>query len=278
MAGTPGGSRHSLQGTATSVANPDLSKGVIVVFSGGPDDKWNPKEVRARMNQFIADVNADAYVQKYTNGKGLRFSLLPNQKERYLHQTTWRKVCDKLKTLEATPLIVVGHSNGGAAAMSLSRCLDRRFDLLFSADSVFTLDDLGDPNEVPSNVALNINSYVIPAKEFWKCPFPIGRRNRREAGEAFDRVVNVGLEYHLGGCDAHKNAFYELAGGKETTAGYSRPHLLLDTTLAVLKGEPLDDILKATLLSLQTLSTKSRLKIEFETKGLKKTVLPQRRR
>lgn len=278
MAGTPRKNpRRSTRDTAHSVrrAAEDLSHGVIAVLSGGPVDAANPKDVRDRMNRFIADVNADAYVQQHTNGKGLRFTLLNGQKERYLHHTTWRKVCAKLKTLKASPLIVVGHSNGGAAAMSLSRCLDRRVDLLFSADSVFTLDGPGDPNEVPSNVALNVNSYVIPAKEFWTCPFPIGRRNQRETGQALDTVVNVGLEYHLGGCIAHKNAFYELAGGKETKTGYSRPHLLRDTTLALLRNESLDDILEAMQQSLQTLSTKSRIKIALETKDLEKTFRPR---
>ena len=37
--------------------------------------------------------------------------------------------------------------------MSLARCFNRPVDLLVSCDSVFTLDDLGDPNTVPSNVA-----------------------------------------------------------------------------------------------------------------------------
>ena len=142
------------------------------------------------------------------------------------------------------------------------------------ADSVFTLDDLGDPNDVPPGVTLNVNSYVIPAAEFWICPFPIGRRNRRETGHALDRVVNIGLEYHLGGCFAHRNAFYELAGGDETEGGYSRPHLLLNTTIAVLRGESPSTILEATRLSLQELATKSKITIELETKGHDETILP----
>jgi hypothetical protein len=36
-----------------------LSDGVIVVLSGGPIDAMNPREVRDRMNQLIADVNSD---------------------------------------------------------------------------------------------------------------------------------------------------------------------------------------------------------------------------
>jgi len=252
---------------------------VIVVLSGGPVDSLNPREVRDRINQFIADVNNDPFVLEHTKGKGLTFKLLAGQKERYLHQTTWRKVCAKLKALRPSPLIVVGHSNGGAAAMSLARCIGEAgmaVDLVFSADSVFTLDDLGDPNEVPSNVGLNVNSYVIPTEEFWICPFPIGRRNRRESGPALDRVINIGLEYHLGGCMAHRNAFYELAGGDETDGGHLRPHLLLDTTIAVLRDELLNAILEAMRLSLQELATKSTIKIELETKGHRETIQPRR--
>ena len=254
-----------------------LSKGVIVVLSGGPDDRMNPREVRDRMNQLIADVNSDPYVREHTNGKGLTFKLLPGQKERYLHQAVWRKVCTKLKTLRPSPLIVIGHSNGGAAAMSVARCVGEAgltVDLLFSADSVFTLDDLGDPNDVPPGVTLNLNSYVIPTEEFWICPFPIGRRNRRETGHALDRVVNIGLAYHLGGCTAHRNALYELAGADETEGGYLRPHLVFDTTIAVLRGESPGTILEATRLSLQELATKSKIRIELETKGHAETILP----
>jgi len=254
-----------------------LSNGVIVVLSGGPFDELNPREVRDRMNQLIGDVNRDPFVVEHTNGKGLKFKLLPGQKDKYLHQTTWRKVCAKLKKLQPWPLIVVGHSNGGAAAVSLARSLSEAelsIDLLFSADSVFTLDDLGDPNEVPANVKLNINSYVIPTEEFWICPFPIGRRNRRESGPALEGVVNVGLEYHLGGCVAHRNAFYELAGGDETEGGYSRPHLVFNTIIAVLRGQAPAAILEATRLSLQELAKKSKIRIVLETKGLKEIIVP----
>jgi pimeloyl-ACP methyl ester carboxylesterase len=254
-----------------------LSKGVIVVLSGGAVDPMNPREVRERMNQLIADVNSDPYVLEHTNGKGLTFKLLPGQKNRYVHQTAWRRVCAKLKALQPSPLIVIGHSNGGAAAMSLARCLGEAkltVDLLVSCDSVFTLDDLGDPNEVPQGVTLNLNSYVIPTEEFWICPFPIGRRNRRETGNALDRVVNIGLAYRLGGCIAHRNAFYELAGGDETEGGYARPHLLLTTTIAVLRRESPKTILEATRLSLQELATKSKIRIELETKGHDETIVP----
>lgn len=263
--------RAALQGTSA------LSRGAIVVLSGGPVDAMNPLEVRDRMNQLIEDVNRDSYVVEHTGGRGLTFKVLVGQKEGYLHQTAWRKVCEQLKTLKPSPLIVIGHSNGGAASMSLARCLQDAgvsVDLLFSADSVFTLDDLGDPNEVASNVTLNINSCVIPTEEFWICPLPIGRRNRREAGPALEGIVNIGLEYHLGGGGAHRNAFYELAGGDETEGGYARPHLVFDAVISVLRGETPSAILESMRLSLQELATKSKVRITLETEGYEEEIVP----
>lgn len=140
-------------------------------------DDTNPNDVKQRMDQTIADVNNDRYVKKHTDGKGLRFLLLKNQnpKKPHIHQSRWKDVCKRLQELGASPLIIVGHSNGGAAAMSLARCVHRAgifVDLLISCDSVFTTTDLGDANEVPDNVLFNINSYVVPTKHFWKLPFP----------------------------------------------------------------------------------------------------------
>ena len=109
--------------TAALSAPRDLSAGVIVVLSGGPFDLTNPPEVRDRMDQYIADLNADPYVQANTGGNGLTFKLLQNQQFPHLHQTKWRQVCAALNLLAATPLILVGHSNGGAAAVDLARCL-----------------------------------------------------------------------------------------------------------------------------------------------------------
>ncbi len=48
----------------------DLSKGVIVVFSGGFVDGMNPPEVRQRIDVYIADVNRDPFVQAHTKGQG----------------------------------------------------------------------------------------------------------------------------------------------------------------------------------------------------------------
>ena len=150
--------------------------GVIVVLSGGGFDKMNPKEVRQRMDQYhIADVNADPFVQTATAGAGLTFKLLPGQKDPHLHQSKWQDICAALNKLNPTTIVLVGHSNGGAAAMDLARCLQtqqRKVDLVFSADSVLTLNDIGDINIVPTNVRININTYVIPTPAWLLAPFP----------------------------------------------------------------------------------------------------------
>ena len=263
--------------TAAVPAPRDLTQGVIVVLSGGGFDAMNPVEVRDRMDQYITDVNADPFVQANTGGAGLKFKLLPGQTKKHLHQAKWRQICDALKLLSASPLILVGHSNGGAAAMDLARCLQtqgKSVDLLWSADSVLTLDDIGDINKVPSNVTLNVNPYVIPSPAWLLAPFPIGKPNRRQVDHSLDGVLNIGLTYNLPGALAHRNAFYELAGGDKVGAGYKLPHLLRDVTLAVLRGQTVYDIVHASEAPLQTLSTKSRVVIQLETTNFTKTLHP----
>jgi len=266
---------------STTTASPaparDLTHGVIVVLSGGGFDAMNPIEVRNRMDQYITDVNADPFVQANTGGAGLTFKLLPGQSKPHLHQAKWRQICAALNLLTATPLILVGHSNGGAAAVDLARCLQsqgKSVDLLWSADSVLTLDDIGDINKVPANVTLNVNPYVIPTPAWLLAPFPIGKPNRRQVDNSLDGILNVGLTYNLPGALAHRNAFYELAGGDAVGTGFKLPHLLRDVTLAVLRGDTVYDIVHATEAPLQTLATKSRLVIELETTNFKKTLRP----
>jgi hypothetical protein len=106
--------------TSKPRAERDLSQGVIVVFSGGPIDIMNPKEVRDRMDQLIRDVNSDHFVAANTGGKGLTFKLLSDLEQpfNHIHQSFWPVVCKKLQSLTASPLILVGHSNGGAAVMN----------------------------------------------------------------------------------------------------------------------------------------------------------------
>ncbi len=256
----------------------DLSAGVIVMLSGGPFDLMNPPEVRDRMDQYILDVNADPFVQAQTGGNGLTFRLLPDQQLPHLHQTKWRQICAALNLLAATPLILVGHSNGGAAAVDLAKCLQtqgKTVDLLFTCDSVLTLDDIGDVNKVPANVALNFNSYVIPTPAWLLAPFPIGRMNRRQADDTLDGILNIGLTYNLPGALAHRNAFYEIAGGDKASAGgFKLPDLLLDVTLAALRGDTIVDIRNNAEPPLQQLATASRVVIELETTAFKKTLRP----
>jgi len=269
--------RRKMANVASETVARDLSAGVIVVLSGGGFDAMNPVEVRDRMDQYITDVNADPFVQANSGGAGLTFKLLAGQKAKHLHQAKWRQICDALKLLTASPLIVVGHSNGAAAAMDLARCLQtqgKSVDLVFSADSVLTLDDIGDINKVPSNVVLNVNPYVIPTPAWLLAPFPVGKPNRRQVDNSLDGVLNVGLKYNLPGALAHRNAFYELAGGDKQGAGYKLPHLLLQVTLAVLRGDTVYDIVNAAEAPLQVLSTKSRVVIEVETTNFTKTLRP----
>jgi hypothetical protein len=137
-----------------------------------------------------------------------------------------------------SPIIIAGHSNGGAAAVSLSRCLGnkgRTVDLLITADSVPTIDDLGEVYTVPSNVKFNVNTFVIPNALTFVVPFPIGRANTRAAGDA-KPLINIGMDYLLPGAVAHRNAFYDFAGGDEKAGAFSRPFVLLDLTMATLRG------------------------------------------
>jgi pimeloyl-ACP methyl ester carboxylesterase len=229
------------------------------------------------MDLYIANVNADPYVQTATGGAGLTSMLLPNQPAPHLHQAQWRQICAALNLLNPTAIVLMGHSNGGAAAMNLARCLatqNRSVDLVFSADSVLTLDDIGDVNIVPTNVRINVNTYVIPTPAWILAPFPIGKANKRQAGDPLDGILNVGLAYNLGGAIAHRNAFYDLAGGDKQGSGFKYPNTLLDLTLAVLRGATPYDIAQAAEAPLQTLATKARVRIEMASTNLTKTLLP----
>jgi hypothetical protein len=265
-------------GAGPIAAARDLSQGVIVVLSGGGVDAMNPQEVRDRMDQYITDVNTDPFVQVNTGGNGLTFRLLPNQSKKHLHQAKWRQICTALNLLTASPLVIVGHSNGGAAAMSLARCVQsqgKMVDLLFTCDSVFTLDDIGDIYQVPPNVVLNFNTYTIPTPAFFLAPFPIGKPNRRQIDNSLDGVLNIGLKYNLPGVLGHRNAFYEIAGGDRRSNGtYKRPHLLLQVTLAALRGDTAFDIIQDAMPPLQELSTRSKLDIVVETTNLSTTLHP----
>jgi pimeloyl-ACP methyl ester carboxylesterase len=265
-------------GRASTSAAPDLSKGVIVFLSGGGVDIMNPPEVRGRMDEYISDVNSDAFVQANSGGSGLAFQLLPGQTTKHLHQGQWRAICQALNLLDATPLILLGHSNGGAAALDLARCLQsqaKSVDLLWTCDSVLTLDDNGDPYKVPPNVTLNLNSYVIPTPAWLLAPFPIGRSNHRQADNSLDGILNIGLKYNLPGAVAHRNAFYDLAGGdRDNTNAFTYPSVLLESTLAVLHGQTNYDVITAAVTSLQVLATKAHTEIHVDTTDFSEVLHP----
>lgn len=267
---------NRISNRATSQGPRDLSKGVIVVLSGGPFDFMNPREVRNRMDQVITDVNTDPYVLANTGGQGLTFKFFPGQLN-HIHQSKWPELCKLEKLHDASPLIIIGHSNGGAAAMNLARCLGPKtvVDFAFTADSVFTLIDNGDPNKVPANVALNLNPYVIPTIYWGELPFFFGQRNVRESGDSLDGIMNVGLPFEEPGAIAHRDAFYDLAGGDQRLiGGYTYPELVRDSTLAVLKGADPKAVFDLALEYLQVLADEVRIPIEIETADGKTTLKP----
>jgi hypothetical protein len=254
----------------------DLSAGVIIVLSGGPIDLTNPIEVRDRMDQLIRDVNSDPYVVANSAGKGLIFKLLPNWPY-HIHQSEWPQVCDDLKLLTASPLILVGHSNGGAAVVDLARCLQnagKNVDLAITCDSVLTLNDNGNPNKVPSNINVNLNSHVIPTPSWWLLPFPFGQPNQRESDGSLNGILNIGLPFPEGGAIAHRDAFYDLAGGDPASNGYKYPEMLLDTIVASLRGATASQIFQLAQGDLQTLANEVRVPINVATTNLNITLQP----
>jgi hypothetical protein len=255
----------------------DLSNGVIVVFSGGPIDLMNPREVLSRMEDLITQVNADPFVVAGTGGLGLKFNLIAHQQSKHIHQSHWPEVCEELRILDASPLILVGHSNGGAAVIDVARCLQnqgKNVDLAFTADSVLTLNDDGNVNEVPSNVKLNVNSYVIPTLAWPLLPFPFGQRNERGSG-TLEGIVNIGLPFEEPGAIAHRDAFYDLAGGDERTiGGYEFPEIIRQVVLAVLRNDANGQIFQGAKASLQVFANEKRSSIDFETSDEKTTLYP----
>jgi hypothetical protein len=260
------------------IAPRDLSQGAIAVLSGGPFDFMNPPEVLNRMDQLISDVNADPYVLANTRGQGLKYKLIPGQESNHIHQSRWPDVCNSLKDLKASPVILIGHSNGGAAVIDIARCLQSQgivVDLAFTADSVLTLNDNGDVNRVPSNVKLNLNPYVIPTPYWPLLPFPFGQQNQREADSSLAGILNIGLPYPEPGAIAHRDAFYDLAGGDLQTVGtYTYPEMILQTILEVLRGAGNDEVFQLAQADLQVLANEVRIDIYVETANFKTTIVP----
>lgn len=272
---------ESLDTTKTTDNAPqqrDLSKGVIVILSGGPFDWMNPIEVRNRMDQIIMDINADPWVRANTAGKGLAFQLLGDQKSPHIHQARWRELSENPQFLAAFPLVIIGHSNGGAAAMDLARHLHNQgksVEFLFTADSVLTLDDNGDPYQVPPNVKLNLNSHSIPVFPiWWSAPFPFGQKNYRQADGSFSGILNIGLRFEEPGALQHRDVFYDLAGGDLEGSDYRYPELIRDSVLAILKGATNQEIFQLAEQYLQALADGGRASIHLDGDQLKTTLAP----
>jgi hypothetical protein len=245
----------------------DLRKGAIVMMSGGGFDGANPPEVRARMDAYLDAVNAAEVVNRCSGGQGMTYKLVPDQQGKHVHQTKWQKLCDVLAERNSTPIVIAGHSNGGAAAISLSRCLEgkgKTVDLLITADSVATGNDLGDVYTVPSNVKVNVNTFLVPNVFTFLIPFPFGRANKRAANDT-KPTINVGMEYLLPGAIAHRNAFYDFAGGDQSSTGtFSRPFALLDLTLAYLGGATDEEMSTLSLDKAKGISTAARIKVKYD--------------
>jgi hypothetical protein len=260
------------------LAERDLTKGVIVVLSGGPFDWMNPIEVRNRMDQIINDINADPWVLANSGGKGLTFRLLEGQQSNHIHQARWKELCESPELLAASPLVIIGHSNGGGAAMDLARYLDghgRSMDLLFTADSVLTLEDNGDPYQLPLNVRLNLNSYSIPVFPIWlTVPFPFGQKNHRQSDGSLDGILNIGLPFEEAGALEHRDVFYALAGGDPNGNSYKYPELIRDSTLAVLKRATNQEVFQLAERYLQALADGARISVYLEGDGFRETLEP----
>ena len=258
----------------------DLTKGVIIVLSGGPFDWTNPLEVRNRMDEIITDVNTDSWVLANSHGKGLIFRLLNRQRHNHIHQAHWKQLCQRPEVLAASPLIIVGHSNGGAAAMDLVRYLNAldtpvAVDFLFTADSVLTLDDNGDPYQLPPNVKLNLNSYSIPVFPIWLAlPFPFGQKNSRQADGSLDGILNIGLPFEEPGALEHRDVFYALAGGDPKGDSYTYPELIRDSILAVLNGAMNQEVFQLAKAHLQALADGARIPIDLDGQNITETLEP----
>jgi hypothetical protein len=230
------------------------------------------------MDQIITDVNADPWVLTNTADKGLIFRLLEDQQTNHIHQARWRDLCGSPELLAASPLIIVGHSNGGAAAIDLARFLQghgKPVDFLFTADSVLTLDDNGDPYKLPSNVKLNLNSYSVPVFPIWLAlPFPFGRKNHRESDGSLEGILNIGLRFPEPGALEHRDVFYAPAGGDEAGGSYEFPELIRDSILSVLKGATNEEVFELALRYLQTLADEARIPIYLEQASSAETLKP----
>lgn len=242
----------------------DLSNGVVVAFSGGPLGVLKINQLAARFDEYIMAINTDALVNKCSGGTGLAYKLLKNQKTPHIHQSKWRSVCKAIKKRAAGPIIIAGYSMGGAAAVSLARCLNesgKAVDLLVTLDTVATGLDMGDVYSVPPNVKLNINGFQKPTLLTFVPPFPFGLANKREDGGKPENIFNAGMRYDQPSFTAHLRLIYDFCGGKKSEdSDYSTP-FVLDVTLAVLTGATNDDLQRQVIDGLERLAAVRKIKI-----------------
>ena len=148
-------------------------------------------------------------------------------------------------------------------------------DFAFTADSVPTLDDfVDDVYKVPTNVKLNLNSHLNPrallTPVWWSLPFPFGFPNRRDTDGSLDGILNISVLFVEPGAIAHRDMFYDVAGGDQSLVGgspggYIYPELIRDTALAVLKGATNDEVFQLALPYLQILADRVPVEIDTET-------------
>jgi hypothetical protein len=231
------------------------------------------------MDEFLVGLSNNPQVQACSGGQGVTYKFLgAGQETPHIHQSKWRQVCAAIVANPVSPLIVVGHSNGGAAAVSLSHCLAEKnigVDLLITADSVKTADDLGDSYGIPANVVTNINTFLAPNVITFTLPFPFGHANHRDGADSSAGIVNVGLNYLLPGAVAHRNAFYDFAGrDKNADGSFQLPFTVYDLSLATLLGASSDTVQRMAVDALRVLSTKANVDVDVSSATLQTTLKP----
>jgi hypothetical protein len=83
------------------------------------------------------------------------------------------------------------------------------------------------------------------------------------------------LRYHLGAALAHRNAFYDLAGGDQRHGSFQYPTLVFDTTIEILKATSRETVVANACSALQRLSDGAQIEIELESAGVQRTLRPQ---
>ena len=227
------------------------------------------------MDLYIADVNADPYVQTATGGAGLTFMLLPR---RAIPIASGAMAPDLRRPEPAQPDShrsrgSLKRRRGGDGPGTLPRepGSDSRPLALrrFGADArrhrrrEHRSDERRDQRELVCNPDARLDPGAVPD---WQGQPPAG-------GEPLDGILDVGLAYNLGGAIAHRNAFYNLAGGDKKGAGSSSKYAARPDAGRAPRRDH-DDIVQAAEAPLQTLATKAKVRIEMASTNLTKTLTP----